>query len=37
MSANFTESNLPFDQEMVDIVDYVINYEVNSDLAKQTA
>ena len=37
MSANFTESNLPFDQEMVDIVDYVLNYEVKSDLAKKTA
>ena len=37
MSENFTESNLPFDQEMVDIVDYVLNYEVKSDLAKQTA
>lgn len=37
MSANFTKSDLPFDQEMVDIVDYVLNYEIDSELAKKTA
>ena len=37
MSSNFTKSDLPFDQEMVDIVDYVLNYKIDSDLAKKTA
>jgi len=37
MSANFTKSDLPFDQEIVDIVDYVLNYQVSSDLALETA
>lgn len=37
MSANFTKSELPFDQEIVDIVDYVLKYEVSSELAKKTA
>jgi 2-methylcitrate dehydratase len=37
MSANFTKSDLPFDQEMVDIVDYVMNYQVTSELAYTTA
>ena len=37
MSANFTKSELPFDQEIVDIVDYVLNYKINSELAKKTA
>lgn len=37
MSATFTRSELPFDQEMIDIVDYVMNYEVTSDLALETA
>ncbi len=37
MSANFTKSDLPFDQEMVDIVDYVLNYKIDSELAKKTA
>jgi 2-methylcitrate dehydratase len=37
MSANFTKSDLPFDQEMVDIVDYVMNYHETSELAYRTA
>lgn len=37
MSANFTKSDLPFDQEIVDIVDYVMNYHVTSELAYTTA
>lgn len=37
MSTNFTKSNLPFDQEIVDIVDYVLDYKINSDLARKTA
>jgi len=37
MSANFTKSDLPFDQEIVDIVDYVMNYKVTSELAYTTA
>lgn len=37
MSANYTKSDLPFDQEIVDIVDYVLNYKVDSELAKKTA
>ena len=30
-------SNLPFDQEIIDIADYVLNYKVDSKLAKETA
>jgi len=37
MSTNFTKSELPFDQEIIDIVDYVSNYKVDSDLALETA
>ena len=37
MSANFTKSELPFDKEIVDIVDYVFDYKINSELAKKTA
>lgn len=37
MSANFTKSDLPFDKEIVDIVDYVFDYKINSELAKKTA
>jgi 2-methylcitrate dehydratase len=37
MSSNITESNLPFDQEMIDIVDYVMNYKITSELAYTTA
>lgn len=37
MSTNFTKSELPFDQEIIDIVDYVLNYKVDSDLALETA
>ena len=37
MSNNISKSNQPYDQEIIDIVDYVENYEVTSDLAYQTA
>ena len=37
MSSNFTKSDLPFDQEMVDIVDYVLDYKIDSELATKTA
>lgn len=37
MSSLSTISDLPFDQEMVDIVDYVMNYEITSELAYTTA
>lgn len=37
MSANFTKSDMPFDKEIVDIVDYVLDYKITSDLAKKTA
>lgn len=37
MSANFTVSDLPFDKEIVDIVDYVMSYEITSELAYTTA
>ena len=37
MSSSYTKSELPFDQEIVDIADYVLNYKIESDLAKKTA
>ena len=37
MSSQVTQSDLPFDQEIVDIVDYVMNYEITSELAYTTA
>ena len=37
MSAHVTKNNQPFDQEIQDIVDYALNYEVKSELAYQTA
>ena len=37
MSSNFTKSNTPYDQEIIDITDYVLNYEIKSELAYQTA
>jgi len=37
VSSNYTKSDLPFDQEIVDIVDYVLNYRIDSTLAKETA
>ncbi len=33
MSANITRVNQEFDKEIVDIVDYVFDYEIISDLA----
>lgn len=37
MSSHIQKSNQPFDQEIVDIVDYALNYEVKSELAYKTA
>ena len=37
MSANISRVNQEFDKEIVDIVDYVFDYEVRSDLAYETA
>jgi len=37
MSSNFTKSNTPYDQELIDITDYVLNYEIKSPLAYKTA
>ena len=37
MSSHITKSNQPFDQEIKDIVDYALNYEVKSELAYKTA
>ena len=37
MSSNFTKSLAPYDQEIIDIADYVLNYEIKSELAYQTA
>ena len=37
MSSNFTKSSSPYDQEIIDIADYVLNYEIKSELAYQTA
>lgn len=37
MSSKFTKSNTPYDQEIIDITDYVLNYEIKSELAYQTA
>ena len=37
MSSNFTKSNSPYDQEIIDIADYVLNYEIKSSLAYETA
>ncbi len=37
MSAQVQKSNQPFDQEIIDIVDYALNFEVKSELAYRTA
>ncbi len=37
MSSQITASGQRYDQEIIDIVDYVQNYEITSDLAYQTA
>jgi 2-methylcitrate dehydratase len=37
VSSHIQKSNQPFDQEIVDIVDYALNYEVKSELAYKTA
>ena len=37
MSSHITKSNQPYDQEIIDIVDYVENYQVKSPVAYETA
>jgi 2-methylcitrate dehydratase len=37
MSSHVTKSNLPYDKEIIDIVDYVMNYEIKSPVAYETA
>jgi len=37
LSSHIVKSNQPYDQEIQDIVDYVLNYEVKSELAYKTA
>ena len=37
MSVHITKNSQPFDQEIQDIVDYSLNFEVKSELAYQTA
>jgi len=37
VSAHITKSNQPFDQEIIDIVDYVTTFTVDSDVAYETA
>ena len=37
MSVHITKNSQPFDQEIQDIVDYALNFEVKSELAYQTA
>lgn len=37
MSAEIRRSDQAFDQEIIDIVDYVLNYKITSDLAYSTA
>jgi len=37
MSAHISNLRPPFDQPLIDIVDYVLNYEITSDLAYETA
>ncbi|MDO8645669.1 MAG: bifunctional 2-methylcitrate dehydratase/aconitate hydratase [Candidatus Planktophila sp.] len=37
MSSNISKSNQQYDQEIIDIVDYVLNYEITSPLAYETA
>ena len=37
MSSNLKNSHQPYDQEIIDIVDYVENYEITSPVAYETA
>ena len=37
MSSHISKSNQPYDQEIIDIVDYVENYEISSPVAYETA
>jgi 2-methylcitrate dehydratase len=37
LSSSVVKNSQPFDQEIVDIVDYALNFEITSDLAYETA
>ena len=37
MSSHVVKNNQPYDQEIIDIVDYVLNYEIKSPVAYETA
>ena len=37
MSSHVAKSNQPYDQVIIDIVDYALNYEINSQVAYETA
>jgi 2-methylcitrate dehydratase len=37
MSSHVAKNNQPYDQPIIDIVDYVLNYEINSPVAYETA
>ena len=37
MSSHVTKNNQPYDQPIIDIVDYVLNYEIKSPVAYETA
>ena len=37
MSSHVVKSNQPYDQVIIDIVDYALNYEINSPVAYETA
>jgi len=37
MSSHVAQGNQPYDQAIIDIVDYALNYEVKSPVAYETA
>lgn len=37
MSSHIANSTLPYDKEIIDIVDYVLNFEITSEVAYETA
>lgn len=37
MSSHIAKSTLPYDKEIIDIVDYVLNFEITSEVAYETA
>jgi 2-methylcitrate dehydratase len=37
MSSHVSSNNQPYDQEIIDIVDYALNYEIKSEVAYETA